>query len=81
MSKTWPAYEKWSYRKSTPKSYYLQDQITKGAQVTAYVDKEALPDFEGLTFDDTYAKQMKYGEFLLEMNNNANGAAMIFKDL
>ena len=36
-------------------------------QVKAYLDDKALPDFEGLTFDDTYMKEMRYDKFVKHM--------------
>jgi hypothetical protein len=33
MSKTWPAFDKWAYRQSTDKQYYLRDQIGPNTQV------------------------------------------------
>ena len=33
MSKTWPAFDKWAYQKSTDKQYYLKDQIGSNTQV------------------------------------------------
>lgn len=56
MSKTWPAFDKWAYEKTTEKSYFLQDAIGPKTKVTAFVDADAIPEFSGLTFDNTYSK-------------------------
>jgi hypothetical protein len=47
-------------------------------QVKAYLDDKALPDFEGLTFDDTYMKEMRYDKFIKHMTQHPVGSAMYY---
>ncbi len=73
MAKTWPAFEKWGY-KSTSETLVN----TFGKQlVNVYIDDEPLPDYQGISFDDTYSTQLKYDTFMQKMSLSASGAVML----
>lgn len=78
MAKTWPAFEKWAYKNDG--MTYLAAKIGAQTEVDTFVDTEALPDFYGLSFDNTYAKRMNYGDFQNELSENPSGAVMHFTD-
>lgn len=42
-----------------------------------YIDEEPLPDYQGISFDDTYNTQMKYDEFMAKMSKTTSGAVML----
>lgn len=65
MARTWPAYDKWRYKNDGLQS--LVKTISGKREVTAFVDAEPFPDFEGISFDGSYEKKMSYQEFLRTM--------------
>ena len=76
LAKTWPAFDKWAYKNQDDYSYLKKHLDSKKQKVTAFIDNEPLPDFNGFSFDDTYKQQIRYNDFLTQMSSNPNGAVM-----
>jgi len=79
MAKTWPAYESWNYNNNGME--YLLTQYGKKGTVTVYLDPEPFPDFEGISFDDSYKTQTTYQDFYVEMKENPQGSVMYLNGL
>ena len=76
MARQWPAFDNWEYKNEGHR--YLLKSMDGKKKIDAYIDEDPyVNDFEGISFDSTYYRQMQYNDFYSKMQTNPSGTVML----